>query len=169
MLGGKLADTLGHRRMLYVGVTGFAVCSALCGATPTGSGGEAWIICFRVAQGAFAALLFPAALAIVTAAFPREQRGRRGGGLPPRRGPAGLRAAGGREGARPGTTQRRAVDREITNATFRAGAALRRVAGRPQSSFDGAPAMRSPTRRCALTSGRSSAKRRRARSSFSPL
>ena len=76
VLGGKLADTLGHRRMLYVGVTGFAVCSALCGATPTGSGGEAWIIFFRVAQGAFAALLFPAALAIVTAAFPREQRGR---------------------------------------------------------------------------------------------
>ena len=76
ILGGKLADTLGHRKMLYVGVTGFAVCSALCGATPTGSGGEAWIIFFRVAQGAFAALLFPAALAIVTAAFPREQRGR---------------------------------------------------------------------------------------------
>ena len=41
--------------------------------------------------------------------------------------------------------------------------------GEAQSSCDGAPAMRSPTRRCALTSGRSSAKRRRARSSFSPL
>jgi len=51
ILGGKLADTLGHRKMLYVGVTGFAVCSALCGATPTGSGGEAWIIFFRIAQG----------------------------------------------------------------------------------------------------------------------
>jgi len=74
--GGKLADVVGHRRMVVIGVTGFAVCSALCGATPTGSGGEAWIIFFRIAQGAFAALLFPAALAIVTAAFPREQRGR---------------------------------------------------------------------------------------------
>ncbi len=76
VLGGKLADVLGHRRVLYAGVTGFAVCSALCGATPTGAFGEAWIIAFRVGQGAFAALLFPAALAIVVAGFPREQRGR---------------------------------------------------------------------------------------------
>ena len=50
--------------------------SALCGATPTGAVGEAWIIVFRVAQGAFAALLFPAALAIVVRAFPLRERGR---------------------------------------------------------------------------------------------
>ena len=37
MLGGKLADVLGHRRMVVTGVVGFAVASALCGATPTGS------------------------------------------------------------------------------------------------------------------------------------
>ena len=36
VLGGKLSDVLGHRRMVVIGVTGFAVCSALCGATPTG-------------------------------------------------------------------------------------------------------------------------------------
>jgi EmrB/QacA subfamily drug resistance transporter len=76
MLGGKLADTLGHRRVLTVGVTGFALASALCGATPTGGLGEAWIIAFRVVQGAFAALLFPAALAIVVRAFPVAERGR---------------------------------------------------------------------------------------------
>jgi EmrB/QacA subfamily drug resistance transporter len=76
MLGGRLADVLGHRRMVIIGVTGFAVCSALCGATPTGALGEAWLIAFRVAQGAFAAVLFPAALAIVVAAFPRRERGR---------------------------------------------------------------------------------------------
>ena len=35
-LGGKLADVLGHRRMVTIGVIGFAICSALCGATPTG-------------------------------------------------------------------------------------------------------------------------------------
>ena len=68
--GGKLADVLGHRRMVMVGVTGFAAVSALCGATPTGVLGEAWMIVFRVLQGASAAVLFPAALAIVVAAFP---------------------------------------------------------------------------------------------------
>ena len=76
LLGGKLADVLGHRRMVIVGVTGFAVCSALCGATPTGSIGEAWMIVFRILQGAFAALLFPAALAIVVAAYPLQERGK---------------------------------------------------------------------------------------------
>ena len=76
VLGGKLADVLGHRRMVTIGVVGFAACSALCGATPTGSLGEAWMIVFRVAQGAFAALLFPAALSIVVAAFPQRERGR---------------------------------------------------------------------------------------------
>ena len=35
--GGRLADVLGHRRMVTVGVAGFALFSALCGATPTGS------------------------------------------------------------------------------------------------------------------------------------
>jgi EmrB/QacA subfamily drug resistance transporter len=76
VLGGKLADVLGHRRMVMIGVTGFAVSSALCGATPTSAIGETWMITFRIVQGAFAALLFPAALAIVVAAFPVAERGR---------------------------------------------------------------------------------------------
>ena len=75
-LGGKLADVLGHRRMVMLGVTSFAVFSALCGATPTGQYAEAWIVTCRVLQGASAALLFPAALAIVVAAFPVRERGR---------------------------------------------------------------------------------------------
>jgi EmrB/QacA subfamily drug resistance transporter len=74
--GGKLADVLGHRRMVLTGVVGFATASALCGATPTGDLGEAWMILFRVVQGAFAAVLFPAALAIVVSAFPLRERGR---------------------------------------------------------------------------------------------
>ena len=75
-LGGKLADVLGHRRMVMLGVTSFAVFSALCGATPTGQYTEAWIVACRVLQGASAAVLFPAALAIVVAAFPVRERGR---------------------------------------------------------------------------------------------
>jgi EmrB/QacA subfamily drug resistance transporter len=76
VLGGKLADVLGHRRMVKIGVAGFALSSALCGATPTSGIGEAWLITFRSVQGAFAALLFPAALSIVVAAFPVAERGR---------------------------------------------------------------------------------------------
>jgi EmrB/QacA subfamily drug resistance transporter len=74
--GGKLTDVLGHRRMVLVGIVGFAVASALCGATPTGSIGEAWIIAFRIVQGAFAAVMFPAALAIVVGAFDVRERGK---------------------------------------------------------------------------------------------
>jgi EmrB/QacA subfamily drug resistance transporter len=74
--GGRLADIAGHRRMVIVGVVTFAGASALCGATPTGDVAEAWMIFFRVVQGAGAAIMFPAALAIVIAAFPVAQRGR---------------------------------------------------------------------------------------------
>jgi EmrB/QacA subfamily drug resistance transporter len=74
--GGKLGDMLGRRRMVIVGVTGFAIASACCGFTPKGSAAEAWIIAFRVLQGATAALMFPAAVGIVAAAFPQSERGR---------------------------------------------------------------------------------------------
>jgi EmrB/QacA subfamily drug resistance transporter len=74
--GGRLADIVGHKTMVIVGVVGFAVASALCGATPTGDLGEAWMIFFRVVQGAFAALMFPAALAIVVSAFDIRERGK---------------------------------------------------------------------------------------------
>jgi EmrB/QacA subfamily drug resistance transporter len=74
--GGRLADIAGHRRMVMIGVILFAGASALCGATPTGGIAEAWMITFRVIQGAGAAIMFPAALAIVVAAFPVAQRGR---------------------------------------------------------------------------------------------
>ncbi len=75
-LGGRLADILGHRRMVIIGVIVFATASALCGATPDGSGAEAWMIVFRVIQGAGAAMMMPAALAIVIASFPVNERGK---------------------------------------------------------------------------------------------
>jgi EmrB/QacA subfamily drug resistance transporter len=74
--GGRLGDVLGRRRMVVYGVIGFAVASACCGLTPKGSIAEAWIIFFRVAQGAAAALMFPAAVAIVVASYPLRERGR---------------------------------------------------------------------------------------------
>jgi EmrB/QacA subfamily drug resistance transporter len=74
--GGRLGDTLGHRKMVVLGVIIFAVSSALCGLTPRGGAAEAWLITFRAVQGAGGALMFPAALAIVVATFDLGQRGR---------------------------------------------------------------------------------------------
>ena len=74
--GGRLADTLGHRKMVTLGVIVFAAASALCGLTPKGSFAEAWIVIFRVVQGAGGAIMFPAALAIVVQTFELRQRGR---------------------------------------------------------------------------------------------
>ncbi|HNH86805.1 MAG TPA: MFS transporter, partial [Solirubrobacterales bacterium] len=75
-LGGKLADVFGHRRLVVIGVLIFAVSSACCGFTPDSSIDEAWLIFFRVIQGAGAALMFPAALAIVISSFPIRDRGK---------------------------------------------------------------------------------------------
>src|SRR6202046_1459764 len=74
--GGKLGDVLGRKRMVVIGVIGFAIASACCGLTPKGGIAEAWIIIFRVLQGATAALMFPAAVGIVVASFPLRERGR---------------------------------------------------------------------------------------------
>ena len=74
--GGRLADIAGHRSMVVLGVVIFATASALCGATPETGAAEPWIITFRVIQGAGAAIMFPAALAIVLGAFPLRERGR---------------------------------------------------------------------------------------------
>jgi EmrB/QacA subfamily drug resistance transporter len=74
--GGRLADTVGHRKMVTIGVIVFAGASALCGFTPKGAAAEAWLVTFRVLQGVGGALMFPAALAIVVQTFPLHQRGR---------------------------------------------------------------------------------------------
>src|SRR5271154_6896165 len=74
--GGRLADTVGHRKMVTLGVILFAGSSALCGLTPKGSLAEAWIVTFRVLQGAGGAIMFPAALAIVVQTFELRERGK---------------------------------------------------------------------------------------------
>src|SRR5277367_2204040 len=75
-LGGRLSDIFGHTKMCVIGVIVFVVASAMCGLTPKGSGAEAWIVTFRVVQGAGGALMFPAALAIVVNTFPLRERGK---------------------------------------------------------------------------------------------
>ena len=74
--GGRVGDVVGHKKMVLLGVVVFATASTLCGLTPTGGAAEPWIITFRAVQGLGAALMFPAALAIVVASFPFAERGR---------------------------------------------------------------------------------------------
>src|SRR6202789_3515741 len=75
-LGGRLSDIYGHTKCCVIGVIILVVASTLCGLTPKGSGAEAWIVTFRVIQGAGGALMFPAALAIVVNVFPLRDRGK---------------------------------------------------------------------------------------------
>ena len=74
--GGRLADSVGHRKMVVIGILVFAGASTMCGLTPAGSAAEAWIVTFRVIQGIGGAIMYPAALAIVVSTFPVNERGR---------------------------------------------------------------------------------------------
>jgi EmrB/QacA subfamily drug resistance transporter len=65
LLGGRLGDFFGRRRVFLVGIIGFAAASALGGAA-TGFG---MLVIARVIQGGFAALLAPAALSLLTTTF----------------------------------------------------------------------------------------------------
>ncbi len=66
LLGGRLADLLGRRRMFLVGVTLFAVASALSGAALV----PGMLVASRFAQGAAEALAAPAAFGLVALLFP---------------------------------------------------------------------------------------------------
>lgn len=66
LLGGRLADRYGHRRLFLIGTVGFVSASALAGLAV---GGEMLLVA-RALQGASAALLAPAALALLTQLFP---------------------------------------------------------------------------------------------------
>ncbi|WP_025158541.1 DHA2 family efflux MFS transporter permease subunit [Leifsonia aquatica] len=66
LLGGRLADRFGHRRIFLIGVAGFAASSLLAGLSVSGG----MLLAARALQGGFAALLAPAALALLTLLFP---------------------------------------------------------------------------------------------------
>ncbi|GAB3274038.1 MFS transporter [Kineosporia babensis] len=65
LLGGRLGDEFGRRRLFVVGLIGFAVASALGGLAQSFE----LLIAARVLQGVFGALLAPAALSIVATTF----------------------------------------------------------------------------------------------------
>nr|WSZ16334.1 MFS transporter [Streptomyces canus] len=71
LLGGRIADLVGRKRTFVIGLVGFAAASALGGAA-TGSG---MLFAARALQGAFAAVLAPSALSLLTTTFtdPKER------------------------------------------------------------------------------------------------
>ncbi|WP_426403936.1 MFS transporter [Streptomyces sp. R-07] len=72
LLGGRLADALGARRVLLTGLALFTAASLVCGLAPNAT----VLLTGRVAQGIGAALLSPAALALVTTTFHGPERAR---------------------------------------------------------------------------------------------
>lgn len=72
VLGGRLGDTYGRRRLFLWGLAGFGLTSLACGLAP-----DAWtLVGARVAQGAASALMLPQVLATIHAATSGERRGR---------------------------------------------------------------------------------------------
>ncbi|MFV0129425.1 MFS transporter [Streptomyces sp. HMX112] len=65
LFGGRIADLWGRKRTFVVGLLGFAAASALGGAAT----GEAMLLGSRALQGAFGALLAPAALSLLAVMF----------------------------------------------------------------------------------------------------
>ncbi len=72
LVGGSLGDRFGRRRVFCVGVTLFAMASVWCGLSQTVN----QLILARAVQGVGGALLVPGSLAIISASFDEERRGK---------------------------------------------------------------------------------------------
>lgn len=65
LLGGRVADLLGRKRMFIIGLLGFAVASALGGVAMNAP----VLFGARALQGVFAAIVTPAALSLISVTF----------------------------------------------------------------------------------------------------
>lgn len=72
VIGGSLGDLYGRRRVFVVGLVGFSLASLACGLAPAAP----LLILARAVQGVFGALLVPASLAVLSATFQPDDRGR---------------------------------------------------------------------------------------------
>jgi len=70
LTGAALGDRFGRRRMFVAGIAIFVIASALCALAPDAG----WLIAGRALQGVGSALLMPLAMALLSTAFPREER-----------------------------------------------------------------------------------------------
>jgi hypothetical protein len=72
LAGGSAGDRFGRRRVFALGIAIFTAASVACGLAPN----TAALIAARAAQGVGGALLVPGSLAIISAAFPADERGK---------------------------------------------------------------------------------------------
>ena len=72
VLGGRLGDSLGRKRLFLAGMAAFTLTSLACGLAPT----AVFLVVARAAQGAAAAMMVPQVLATIQAATSGEQRSR---------------------------------------------------------------------------------------------
>ncbi len=70
VLGGRLGDTFGRRRLFLVGMAAFTLTSLICGLAPT----AATLVLARVAQGASAGLMLPQVLSTIQASTTGQRR-----------------------------------------------------------------------------------------------
>jgi EmrB/QacA subfamily drug resistance transporter len=69
VVGGRLGDRFGRRRMFIIGAAGFTVASTLSGLADS----TTVLVAFRLVQGAFGALLIPQGLGIIRDVFPKDE------------------------------------------------------------------------------------------------
>src|SRR5580698_6119138 len=73
---GRVGDMFGRVKIFNLGFAVFTAFSILLAITPlTGSAGAIWLIAMRIGQGVGGAMLFANSSAIITDAFPADQRG----------------------------------------------------------------------------------------------
>ncbi|WP_129648947.1 MFS transporter [Peristeroidobacter agariperforans] len=72
LVGGAAGDRFGRKRVFIIGVTVFAAASIACAWAPN----AAALIAARAVQGVGGAMLVPGSLAIISAMFPEQERGR---------------------------------------------------------------------------------------------
>ncbi|MGI9092404.1 MAG: MFS transporter [Mycobacteriales bacterium] len=72
VLGGRLGDSFGRRRLFIAGMAAFTVTSLLCGIAPT----ALTLVIMRAAQGAAAAMMVPQVLATIQASTTGQARSR---------------------------------------------------------------------------------------------
>lgn len=72
VLGGRLGDRYGRRRLFLTGLAGFTAASVACGLAPT----PQTLVAARLAQGAFGALVIPQGFGILGATWPRNEIGK---------------------------------------------------------------------------------------------
>ena len=69
---GRLGDIYGRKRLFIIGMSGFTIASAICGAAPN----EVTLVVGRLVQGAFSGLMFPQVLSVIQVTFAPRDRGK---------------------------------------------------------------------------------------------